>query len=91
MPAPSSARGAKRAWALLDRQINADVDTGSLLFPDVDTNASGYRFKLFADKYDNPYFPRSGHAAQISVFTASSALGADDSYNRVELHARRRT
>ena len=76
-------RSASRAFS--PGASTRSVDTGPLLFPDVEANASGYRFKLFADKYDNPYFPRSGHAVQLSTFSATQALGSDDSYHRGQL------
>lgn len=72
---------------LLARKIDARVETGSPLLPDVKTNASGYRFRLFADNYDDPYFPRSGHAATLSAFSSARALGADESYRRTEIYA----
>jgi NTE family protein len=66
------------------RQIDASVDTGSPILPDVKANASGARARLFADRLDTPFFPRSGHRLVAGAFAGMSALGADDDYQKLD-------
>jgi len=66
------------------RWINAEVDTGPPALPDLRVNASGLRFKLFGDRQDTAYFARSGDSLRIDAYEALTALGADDSYRRVQ-------
>ncbi|HSD52771.1 MAG TPA: BamA/TamA family outer membrane protein, partial [Burkholderiales bacterium] len=66
------------------RRIDADVDTGSPILPDVRVNASGARGRLFADRLDTPFFARSGHRLMANAFAGMSALGADDDYQKID-------
>ena len=66
------------------RSINASVDTGSPALPEGKVNASGARLKLFVDQVDTPYFARSGTSLRAAAFEAMPALGAADSYRRLD-------
>jgi NTE family protein len=66
------------------RHIDASVDTGSPILPDVRFNASGARMRLFADRLDTPFFARSGHRLLAGAFAGMSALGADDDYQKLD-------
>jgi NTE family protein len=66
------------------RHFDADVETGSPVLPDVRINASGARARLFADRLDTPFFPRSGHRLLAGAFAGMSALGADDDYQKLD-------
>jgi NTE family protein len=66
------------------RHFDADVETGSAILPDVRVNASGARARLFADRLDTPFFPRSGHRLLANAFSGVTALGADDDYQKLD-------
>ena len=68
----------------LFREVRADVDTGLPVLPEINANASGVRVRVVGDRADAPWFPRSGHRAVLTAFSTSSALGADESYQRYE-------
>jgi NTE family protein len=67
------------------RTVRASVQTGSPVLPDVDTNASGVRVKLYADRLDQVWFPREGQRIVVNGFKASQTMGADAGYSRGEL------
>ena len=67
------------------RTVRASVQTGSPVLPDVDTNASGARVKLVADRLDQVWFSREGQRLTVSGFKAYQTLGADSSYSRADL------
>lgn len=69
------------AW----RHVKAEVRTGSAGLPEVDTNASGLRIRLFGDRLDQPWFAREGNRLVLSGFKSSSTMGADQQYARGEL------
>jgi NTE family protein len=66
------------------RQFDAEVDTGSPILPDVKSNASGVRARLFADQLDTAFFGRSGHRLIVNAFAGLSELGADDDYQKID-------
>jgi NTE family protein len=66
------------------REFDAEVDTGSPVLPDVKANASGVRARLFGDRLDTPWFPRSGHRLIANAFAGLSTLGADDDYQKLD-------
>jgi len=67
------------------RTVKADVSTGSAALPEVDTDASGFRIRLFADRLDQVWFPREGQRLVVSGFRSSTAMAADSSYSRGEV------
>ena len=75
--------GEFRAGPLL-REVRADVETGFPVLPEVDSNASGFRVRMFGDRFDTPWFPRAGHRILASAYAGLSALGADQNYERLE-------
>ena len=68
----------------LYRDVRAEVDTGPPVLPEINANASGVRMRVVGDRVDAPWFPRSGHRAVLTAFSTTSALGADESYQRYE-------
>ena len=42
------------------RNVKAGTQTGAPGLPDLNTNASGLRVRLFGDRLDEPWFPRAG-------------------------------
>jgi NTE family protein len=66
------------------RQIDAKVDTGSPVLPDVEANASGVRARLIGDRLDTAWFSRSGHRLVVNAFAGLGALGADEDYQKIE-------
>ena len=67
------------------RGVKAGTQTGSPALPDVDTNASGVRVRLFGDRLDQPWFAREGDRLIMTGFRSSSTMGADQQYSRGEL------
>jgi NTE family protein len=67
------------------RDVRANVQTGSPILPETDTNASGARVKLVADRLDQVWFSRDGHRLVASAFKSYQTMGADASYSRAEL------
>jgi NTE family protein len=68
----------------LYRDVRSEVETGPPVLPEIKANASGVRMRVFGDRLDGPWFPRSGHRAALTAFSTASALGADESYQRYE-------
>jgi len=66
------------------RHVDANVDTGSPILPDVKVNGSGARARLVADRLDTPFFARTGHRLSANAFSGMSALGADDDYQKID-------
>jgi NTE family protein len=66
------------------RRVNAEVDTGSPALPELRVNASGVRFKLFGDRQDTAWFPRAGQTLRVNAYESLPALGAADSYRKVD-------
>ena len=66
------------------RNVKAGTQTGSSALPDLNTNASGLRIRLYGDRLDDPWFPRSGDRLVATAFRASSSMGADQQYSRGE-------
>ena len=69
------------------RRVNAEVETGSALFPDIEERTAGMRARLIADQLDNPWFPRSGFRVLATAYAADDAFGSDHNYKRVEAEA----
>ena len=61
------------------------LDTGLTSFPESNNNESGLRAKFQWDTLDSRYVPRSGERLALDLFSPQSALGADQSYNRLSL------
>jgi NTE family protein len=69
-------------------RVNARVDTGSPLLPSVRQTSAGPRASLFVDQTDQAWFPREGYGAAGTAYRATTGLGSDLSYSRVELGGR---
>jgi NTE family protein len=69
---------------LLWRRIDASVETGSPVLPELEETTAGVRARLLADHMDDAWFPRAGHRAVVSAYQATSRLGSDRSYRRLE-------
>jgi NTE family protein len=69
---------------LLWRRVDASVDTGSPVLPEITESTSGARALLIADQLDHAWFPRAGYRAVASAYVADSGLGSDRNYKRFE-------
>ncbi|HET7763595.1 MAG TPA: patatin-like phospholipase family protein [Burkholderiales bacterium] len=67
------------------RTVRTNVQTGLPILPDVETNASGGRIRLFGDRLDQVWFPRDGHRFVVTGYRSTTAMGADADYSRGEL------
>jgi len=65
------------------RRVNAHVETGPSILPDVKETTAGARALLFVDQLDNAWFPRSGFRVVASAYDATSGFGSDHDYQRV--------
>jgi len=68
--------------------VNARVDTGSPLLPSVRQTTAGLRAALFVDQTDQAWFPREGYGAVGTAYHATTGLGSEVNYSRVELGGR---
>jgi len=66
------------------RRVDAGVDTGLPLLPDIKENSAGPTAKVFIDQLDNPWFPRSGFRAIGTAYLADENFGSDRNYRRLE-------
>ena len=73
---------------IVGSRVSARVDTGSPLLPSVRETSAGPRATLFVDQTDQAWFPREGYGAIGTAYRATTALGSDASYSRVELAGR---
>jgi NTE family protein len=69
---------------LLWRRVDASVETGSPVLPDLKETTAGIRARLLADQMDHAWFPRAGHRAIVSAYQATRRVGSDRSYRRLE-------
>ncbi|MCA3219310.1 MAG: patatin-like phospholipase family protein [Burkholderiales bacterium] len=76
---------------LAGARINARVETGSPLLPSERDTSVGPRAAMFVDQTDQAWFPRAGYGAIGTAYRASTALGSDKSFSRVELSGRAAT
>ena len=68
------------------RRVEAKVETGSQLLPDVTEDASGVAVRFYSDYLDHAWFPRSGHRALVTAYASSKDLGAARDYQRLALN-----
>ncbi len=73
---------------IVGSNVNARVDTGSTLLPSVRETSAGLRAALFIDQTDHAWFPREGYGASGSAYRATTGLGSDLTYSRVEFSGR---
>src|SRR5262249_33583929 len=66
------------------RRVEAQVDTGSPILPALTETSAGVRGRVFADQFDNPFFPRGGYRLAGSAYVADGSLGSDRNYKRIE-------
>jgi NTE family protein len=83
----SFGRFAELRLGLLAGSLDAEVDTGSPLVPEVRKTEAGIRGRLFYDTRDSGGLPRSGSAVKVDLFAPLEALGADAEYIRSEIDA----
>jgi len=69
---------------LLWRNVDAEVDTGSPVLPNVKELTAGPRMRVVLDQLDNAWFPRSGYRTVASAYVADGAFGSDRNYRRLE-------
>jgi NTE family protein len=65
------------------------VEVGSADLPDVDVDVGGFLGRIIVDRLDSASFPNRGYIAGTEVFLSRRGLGADDSYDRIEVAASR--
>jgi NTE family protein len=68
---------------------SAEVEVGSADLPDVDVDVGGFLGRIIVDRLDSASFPNRGYIAGTEVFLSRRGLGADDSYDRIEVAASR--
>jgi NTE family protein len=66
------------------RRVNAHVETGPAVLPDVKETTAGVRALLFVDQFDNAWFPRSGFRLVAKAYAADEAVGSDRTYQRLD-------
>jgi NTE family protein len=66
-------------------KTTADVSVGSPELPEADVGVGGLRGRLVLDRLDSASFPNRGYIASTDLFLSRGALGADDSYDRLEV------
>lgn len=66
------------------RRVDASVDTGSPVLPELTETTAGPRALFIVDQLDNAWFPRAGYRGVASVYFAESGFGSDRNYKRFE-------
>lgn len=66
------------------RHVEAKVDTGPSVLPEINQDTAGPRALVFLDQLDHAWFPRNGWRAIGSAYVATESFGSDDNYNRLE-------
>lgn len=74
---------------LVGARVEVEPTIGFSGVPATAANVNGLRAKLTYDRLDELDFPRSGSAAGVDLFAATSALGAEGRYLRGDLDAMR--
>lgn len=64
--------------------VNAHVDTGSPVLPSVKQLTAGPRLQLYVDQLDHAWFASQGYLARVSAYAATTALGSELNYRRIE-------
>lgn len=71
----------------LVRHVDATVETGDPVFPEVaNARTTGVRLRLFGDRLDTPWFPRSGDRVWLSWFAGRSGSADVPDYRRAEAY-----
>lgn len=66
------------------RRVNAKVDTGPPVLPEINENTAGPRAIFLIDQLNHAFFPRQGYRAAGSAYLADSSFGSDSDYKRIE-------
>jgi NTE family protein len=66
------------------RRVNAKVETGSPVLPNLHETTAGPRLRIFVDQLDHAFFARSGYQAVVSAYAADESFGSDRNYKRLE-------
>ena len=69
---------------VLARSVDAKVDTGSPVLPEIEESSVGARASLIADGLDHAWFPRRGYRFIASAYAAREDLGSDRDYETAE-------
>ena len=69
------------------RRVEAKVDTGPSVLPEVKQTTAGPRALLYIDQQDQAWFPRSGYRVIGSAYLADEGFGSDLNYRRAEAQA----
>jgi len=74
--------GVTKSWGSATPFSVFQNDTGQ---ENNDIHIAGYLFRFDYDQLDDPYFPLHGGAGHIHLFRSSLSMGADFSYDKVDL------
>lgn len=66
------------------RRVDAKVDTGPQVLPEVKETSAGPRAQLYLDRLDHAWFPRNGFRVLGSAYMADKSFGSDEDYKRLE-------
>ena len=66
------------------RRVNAHVETGPAILPDVKETTAGARALFFVDQLDNAWFPRRGFRVAGQAYAADESVGSDRTYQRLD-------
>ena len=66
------------------RDVNAKVDIGLSVLPEIKEKTAGPRALFLIDQLDHAWFPRNGFRASGSMYMADSNFGSDRNYKRLE-------
>jgi NTE family protein len=66
------------------RSVDAKVDTGSPVLPDIEETTAGANARLAVDQLDHAWFPRSGYRVLASAYAARESMGSDRDYERLQ-------
>jgi len=66
------------------RRVDAEVDTGPAVLPQVKETSAGPRALLYIDRFDHAWFPHEGFRVIGSAYVADKAFGSDRGYKRLE-------
>ncbi len=70
---------------LVGGRLDSDMDIGPRILPSENVDVGAWTARLDFDKLDNYTFPNEGQRGRVDLFASRRSLGADLTYNRVQL------